>query len=108
MQILPVLTSVITTLLFNQTSFNERDGFGRLPRALLSAFIANYLLRQRSLLSCLGAIALCQIVFYPPFLFILAGILILRLWRWEGKATPSINHRLDYVFLRYWVGLSCY
>jgi hypothetical protein len=108
MQMLPVPTAgFLTTLLFNQTLSMRDDLVSSTPRAfiylLFIAFL--YYLLRRSLLPCLGAIALCGL-FYPPFLFILAGILILRLWRWEGKLPRLSNYRLDYVFCATGVGLS--
>jgi hypothetical protein len=108
MQILPLPTAgFITTLLFNQTLSMRDDLVSSTPRAfiylLFLAFL--YYLLRRSLLPCLGAIALCGL-FYPPFLFILDGILILRLWRWRGKLTCLSNNRLDYVFCVTGVGLS--
>lgn len=108
MQILPVPTAgFITTLLFNQTLSMRDDLVSSTPRAfiylLFIAFL--YYLLRRSLLPCLGAIALCGL-FYPPFLFILAGILIVRLWRWEGKLPRLSENRLDYVFSATGLGLS--
>lgn len=99
LQILPVPTAgFITTLLFNQNLSMRDDLASSTPRAFIYLFFIAFLyyLLQRSLLPCLGAIALSGL-FYPPLLFILAGILILRLWRWEGMHTLSKNH-LDYVF----------
>lgn len=108
MQIFPVPTAgFITTLLFNQTLSMRDDLVSSTPRAfiylLFIAFL--YYLLRRSLLPCLGAIALCGL-FYPPFLLILAGILILRLWRWEEKLPRLSHNRLDYVFGVTGVGLS--
>jgi len=106
-QILPVPTAgFITTLLLNQNLSMRDDLVSSTPRAfiylLFIAFL--YYLLRRSLLPCLGAIALSGL-FYPPLLFILAGILILRLWRWEGMH-PLSKNRLDYVFCATGLGLS--
>lgn len=100
MQILPIqAVGFITTLLFNQNLAMRDDLVSATPRAflylLLLAFL--YYLLRRSLLPCLGAIALAGL-FYPPLLFILAGILILRLWHWQGKLPRLSQNRQDYLF----------
>jgi hypothetical protein len=97
----------ITTLLLNQNLSLRDDLVSATPRSfiylLLIAFL--YYLVRRALLPCLGAIALMGL-FYPPFLLILAGILILNLWRWEGKLPSLSQNRLDYVFGVTGVGLA--
>ena len=107
-QIFPIpAAGFITTLLLNQNLSMRDDLVSATPRAfiylLFIAFL--YYLLRRSLLPCLGAIALCGL-FYPPFLFILAGILILRLWRFEEKLPRLSENRLDYVFCATGLGLS--
>jgi hypothetical protein len=77
------------------------------PRAFIYLFFLAFLyyLLRRSLLLCLSAIALLGL-FYPPFLFILAGILVLKLWRWERSRLRLSKNRLDYVFGATGLGLS--
>lgn len=106
MQIFPVSAAgFITTLLLNQNLSMRDDLVSSTPRAfiylLFIAFL--YYLLRRALIPCLSAIALCGL-FYPPFLFILAGILILRLWAFEGRHPPS--ERLNYVICATGLGLS--
>lgn len=108
MQILPVpALGFITTLLFTQNLAMRDDLVSATPRAfiylLLLAFL--YYLLRRSLLPCLGSIALAGL-FYPPLLFILAGILILRLWRWQGKLPRLSQNRQDYLFSITGLGLA--
>ncbi|MBW4638535.1 MAG: hypothetical protein KME05_09915 [Gloeocapsa sp. UFS-A4-WI-NPMV-4B04] len=108
MQILPVpAVGFITTLLFTQNLAMRDDLVSATPRAfiylLLLAFL--YYLLRRSLLPCLGAIAIAGL-FYPPLLFILAGILILRLWRWQGKLPRLSQNRQDYLFSMTGLGLA--
>lgn len=100
MQIFPVPTAgFISTLLLAQNLSMRDDLVSASPRSFIFVFFIAflyYLLRQ-SLLSCLGAIALVGL-FYPPFLLIIAGILILRLWNWKAKLPCLSNNRLDYLF----------
>lgn len=108
MQILPVpAVGFITTLLLTQNLAMRDDLVSATPRAflylLLLAFL--YYLLRRSLLLCLGAIALAGL-FYPPLLFILAGILILRMWRWQGNFPRLSQNRQDYLFSINGLGLA--
>ncbi|WP_202895759.1 hypothetical protein [Iningainema tapete] len=100
MQILPVpVCGFITTLLFNQNLLMRDDLVSATPRAfiyLLFLAFVYYLLRQ-NVLPCLIAIALTGL-FYPPLLFIIVGILILRLWHWQEKLPRLSQNRRDYVF----------
>ncbi|MFN6572619.1 hypothetical protein [Dendronalium sp. ChiSLP03b] len=100
MQIFPIpMAGFISTLLLAQNLSMRDDLVSATPRSFIFVFFIAflyYLLRQ-SLLLCLGAIALVGL-FYPPFLFIITGILIFRLWRWEGKLPYPSNNRRDYLF----------
>jgi hypothetical protein len=100
MQIFPVPTAAfISTLLLAQNLSMRDDLVSASPRSFIFVFFVAflyYLLRQ-NLIASLGAIALVGL-FYPPFLFIIAGILILRLWRWRGKLPHLSNNRGDYIF----------
>lgn len=100
MEIFPVpMAGFISTLLLAQNLSMRDDLVSATPRSFIFGFFLAflyYLLRQ-SLIPCLLTIALVGL-FYPPFLFIIAGILIFRLWRWEGKRPYLSQHRRDYVF----------
>ncbi|MBD2743497.1 hypothetical protein [Coleofasciculus sp. FACHB-1120] len=100
MEIFPVPTvGFISTLLLNQNLSMRDDLVSSTPRSFIYLFFLAFLyyLLRRSLFLCLGAIALAGL-FYPPLLFILAGILILRLWRWDGQRPLLSKNRLDYLF----------
>ncbi|MEP0854554.1 hypothetical protein [Trichocoleus sp. DQ-U1] len=100
MEIFPVPTAgFISTLLLNQNLSMRDDLVSSTPRSFIYLFFLAFLyyLLRRSLFLCLGAIALAGL-FYPPLLFILAGILILRLWRWDGQRLHLSKNRLDYLF----------
>jgi hypothetical protein len=108
MQILPVpLAAFVSTLLLNQCVWMKYDVSSGTPRAfafpLLLAF-AYYLLKRdaendfwKALLPCLGTIALLGL-FYPHLVFIAAGILILRLVRWQEGRLQLSRDRRDWGF----------
>jgi len=107
MQILPIpAAGFISSLLLNQSLWMQDEMIAANPRSfvypLFLAFL--YYLSRRSLLPCLMAIAL-QGVFYPPFLLIIAGVLILRLWRWKIKL-PQFDRRSDYLFCAAGLGVA--
>ena len=100
LQLLPVpLAGFIAALLLNQNLWMQ-DGFtSATPKAfiypLFLAFLYYFL--RRSLLPFLIAIALLGL-FYPSFIFICAGILVLQLWRWEQGRLRLKPNRSDYFF----------
>ncbi len=107
MQILPIPTaSFISTLLMNQSLWMKGDLLSSTPRAfvypLLAAFL--YYLLRRSLIPCFVVIVL-QGLFYPPFVLIIAGILILRLWRWRIGLSGFWN-RSHYLFCATGLGVA--
>lgn len=107
LEMLPVpAAGFITTLLLNQNLWLHDDLISGTARAfvypLFLAFL--YYLVRRSLLPCLIAIAL-QGLFYPQFVFIVVGILILRLGRWESGLHLSRN-RKDYLFCATGLGVA--
>ncbi len=98
MQILPVpLAGFIATLLLNQTLCMHDDLVSGCPRDFLYPLLLVFLyyLLRRSLWPCLVAIAL-QGLFYPLIPFISSGILLLRLWDWQGRHLS--RNRQDYLF----------
>lgn len=85
LQLLPVPSAAfISTLLLNQNLWLKDDVISGTARAfmypLFLAFL--YYLLQRSLFPFLVAIALLGL-FYPSGAIVSAGILFLRLWRWD-------------------------
>jgi hypothetical protein len=108
LQILPVpATGFIASLLLNQNLWMRDDLISATPVAfvypLFLAFL--YYLLRRSLLPCLVAIAL-QALFYPQCVFVCAGILILRLLRWEGSWLSFSQERTDYLFCAAGLGVA--
>lgn len=96
LQLLPVpLAGFISTLLLNQNLWLKDDIVSGTARAFMyPLFIAFlYYLLRRSLFPFLVAIALLGL-FYPSGVIISAGILFLRLWRWDGR----LKLRHDYLF----------
>lgn len=97
LQLLPVpIAGFIASLLLNQNMWLGDDLVSATPRAfvypLFVAFL--YYVLRRQTIPCLIAIALSGL-FYPPLLFLEAGVLFLRLWRWRGWL-PHISG--DYLF----------
>ncbi len=107
LEMLPVpIAGFISTLLLNQNLWLQDDLISGTARAFLyPLFLAFlYYLLRRSLFPCLVAIAL-QGLFYPQFVFIMAGILILRLWDWENGLRLS-GDRKDYLFCAIGLGVA--
>lgn len=100
MQILPIPAAGFASALLLNQSLWMKDGLASAtPRAfavpLLLAFA--YYLLKKSLLPCLVAIALLGLI-YPHNVFIAAGILILRLFRWQNGRLRLSDDRADYIF----------
>lgn len=84
-EIFPVpAAGFISTLLLNQSLWGGAVLITATPRAFEWLFFLAFLyyLLRRSWLPCLIAIAL-QGLFYPPVILVTAGILVLRIWRWD-------------------------
>ncbi|MGI0485383.1 hypothetical protein ACN4EK_08105 [Pantanalinema rosaneae CENA516] len=108
MELLPVpIAGFITTLLLNQNLW-MRDGYASAtPRTFLyPIFLAFlYYLLRRSVWGCLGAIAL-QILFYPAYGLVAAGLLPLRLVRWQAGKFHWSSDRRDYQICIAGLGLT--
>jgi hypothetical protein len=107
LQILPVpFAGFAAAMLLNQTLWMKDGLASATPRAfacpLLLAF-AYYLLR-RALIPCLVAIALLGLI-YPHNVFIVAGILILRLFRWQDQRLVFSPDSRDYRFCAIGLGV---
>lgn len=100
LQILPVpAAGFIFTLLLNYMLWGGGILITATSRAFFWPFFFAFLyyLLRRSLFPCLIAIAL-QGLFYPPSELITSGILILRLFRWEGGLPRLSLDRNNYLF----------
>lgn len=107
-QLFPVpVAGFIASLLFNQSLWLKDDVISATPRAfaypLLLAFL--YYLTKRSLLPCLGAIALLGI-FYPQCVFLCAGMLFLQIFKWQGMGFSFSRNLDDYYFCIMGLGVS--
>jgi hypothetical protein len=85
LQILPMpFAGFLTALLLNQMLWSHDDLASATPRSfmplLFLAFL--YYLLQRRLWPCLTTIVL-EGLFYPQYVLVFAGILVLRPWRWR-------------------------
>jgi hypothetical protein len=99
LQILPLPAAGFTaTLLLNQIIWMKDDLVSATPRAfaypLFCAFL--YYLLRRSLLGSAVAIALLGL-FYPHYVLVSAGILILRLGDWENGRFRLSQNKSDYL-----------
>lgn len=100
LEILPVpMTGFMASLLLNQHMWMTDDLASTTPRAFIyPIFLAFlYYLSRRSLLPCLGAIALIGLC-YPPYALVAAGILVLRLLGWENGRLCLSRDRTNYLF----------
>ena len=108
LQILPVpLAGFIATLLLNENLWMKDDLASATPRAFVYPLFLPFLyyLSRRSLVPTLVAIAL-QGLFYPQIVFVSAGILILRLLRWEKGRIRFSPDRSDYLFCLIGLGVA--
>ncbi|HEY9615213.1 MAG TPA: hypothetical protein V6C64_00125 [Microcoleaceae cyanobacterium] len=107
-ELIPIpIAGFITTLLLNQNLW-MRDGYvSATPRAFLyPIFLAFlYYLLRRSLWGCLGMIAL-QILFYPAYGLVAAGLLPLRLVQWQSGKLRWSSDRRDYYICGAGLGLT--
>ncbi len=98
----------ITSLLLNQSLWFRDDLASATPRAfvypLFLAFL--YYLLRRSFLPCLVVIAL-QGLFYPPLVFISAGILFVQLWDWQRWPPQIEQNRSHFLLCAAGLGVAC-
>jgi hypothetical protein len=99
LQLLPIpAMGFMAALMLNQNLWLQDDlGSGTARAFVYPIFMAFlYYLLRRSLLPCLVTIALAGLI-YPQFVFIVCGVLILRLVKWEGRLRWS-GDRQNYLF----------
>ncbi|MEO1376301.1 MAG: hypothetical protein AAFW70_18755 [Cyanobacteria bacterium J06635_10] len=107
-QILPLpITAFMATLMFNQNTWMKDDLISATPRAFLyPLFVAFlYYLCRKSLFPCLFTIVLIGL-FYPQYVFICAGILVVRLWNWHGGKFRFSQQKHDYIFCGIGLGVA--
>ena len=114
LQIIPLpFSGFLATLIFNQNIWGKDDLVSATPRAFTYLFFLAFLyyLLRKSLLPSLAAIVLLGI-FYPQYVFICSGILILRLLDWDGifnwnnKYFRSSQQKHDYLFCAAGLGVA--
>ena len=101
LELLPVpIAGFTASLLLNQNLWTTYTLVSGTPRAFVYPIVLAFLfyLLRRSLFPCLGAIALLGL-FYPQYVLICAGILILQMGDWEGGRWCLSGNRRDY-----WLG----
>ncbi|MBO0348430.1 hypothetical protein J0895_04785 [Phormidium pseudopriestleyi FRX01] len=100
LQLFPVpLAGFISSVLLNQSLWMKFDVVSATPRAFLyPIFVAflYYLSRNQLVGSCV-AIALLGL-FYPQYVFIGSGILLLRLVSWQSRRISLSRNWRDYLF----------
>lgn len=110
LQLFPIpAAGFVSTLLLNHSLWLKDDLVSGTARAFLYplflAFV--YYLLRRSLLPCLVALAL-QGLFYPSVMLISAGVLFVRLWRWEQGKLRLSRDRQDYLFCATGLGVTLF
>ena len=108
LQIIPLpFTGFLTTLMLNQNLWIKDDLVSATPRAFTYLFFLAFLyyLLRKSLLPSLVAIVLLGL-FYPQYVFICAGILILRLWDWSAGHFRFSQQKHDYLFCAVGLGVA--
>jgi hypothetical protein len=105
---LPVpMTGFIASLLLNQSMWMTDDLASATPRAFLYPLFLGFLyyLLRVSLLPCLLTIILIGL-FYPQYVFITSGILILRLLCWKNGSFRLSTDRNNYLFCGTGLGVA--
>lgn len=107
-EILPVpIAGFTASLLLNQNLWMKDDLISATPRGFLyPIFLAFlYYLLRRSLRLCLVSIALIGL-FYPQYIFIAVGVLLLRLLRWRDGRLRFSDDQRDYRFCALGIGVA--
>jgi hypothetical protein len=100
LEMFPVpMTGFIATLLLNQSMWMTDDLASGTPRAFLYPLFLGFLyyLLRVSLLPCLANVALIGL-FYPQYVFIASGLLIIRLLHWQDGRLGLSTDRNNYLF----------
>ncbi|NEP40581.1 MAG: hypothetical protein F6K35_15610 [Okeania sp. SIO2H7] len=108
LEMLPIpMTAFIAALVTNQAMWMKDDIASATPRAfvypLFMAFL--YYLLKRNLLGVGIAIALTGL-FYPQYVFVASGILILRLVSWENGKFKLTSNQQDKIFCGVGLGVA--
>ncbi|NET03255.1 MAG: hypothetical protein F6K16_00670 [Symploca sp. SIO2B6] len=107
LEILPVpAAGFIASMLLNQSLLMKPELVSATPRAFLYPLFLGFLyyLLQRKLFPCMLAIALLA-MFYPQCALVGVGILVLRLFQWQGGGLRFSQNRRNYLFCAAGVGV---
>ncbi len=107
LQIIPLpITAFMATLMFNQNIWRKDDLISATPRAFIYAIFLAFLfyLCRKSLFPCLVTIVFLGF-FYPQYIFICAGILIIRLCDFSNGIRFS-QQKHDYIFCAAGLGVA--
>lgn len=99
LQIIPLpITAFMATLMFNQNIWRKDDLVSATPRAFIYPLFLAFLfyLCRKSLFPCLVTIIFLGF-FYPQYVLICAGILVIRLWDFSNGIRFS-QQKHDYIF----------
>ena len=96
-----------TSLLLNQILWMKDDIISGTPRAFVYPFLLAFLyyFSRRSLFPCCLAIAFLGI-FYPQYVFVASGLLVLQLVKWQGFKPYLSRKRKDYYFCFIGLGVA--
>ncbi len=96
-----------TSLLLNQILWMKDDIISGTPRAFVYPFFLAFLyyFSRRSLIPCCFAIAFLGI-FYPQYVFVATGLLILQLVKWQDFKPYLSRTRKDYYFCFIGLGVA--
>lgn len=100
LQLLPIpLAGFLTSLLIQQVIWTHDDVASATPRAFLAPIFVAFLyyLSKRQLLPCLVTIVL-QGLFYPQYVFVMTGMVLLQLVQWDQGKLQISRSRQDYWF----------
>jgi len=95
LQLLPIpMTGAIAALLTNQVIWSHDDLASASPRAFMLPLFLGFLygLVQRRIWVCGGLMALMGL-FYPQFVFVCAGLLVVRLGEWRHGRLSVVGDR---------------
>ncbi len=108
LQIIPLpITAFMATLMFNQNIWRKDDLVSATPRAFIYPLFLAFLfyLCRKSLFPCLITIVLLGF-FYPQYVLICAGILVIRLWDLPSGKFRFSQQKHNYIFCAAGLGVA--
>ncbi len=108
LQIIPLpITAFMATLMFNQNIWRKDDLVSATPRAFIYPLFLAFLFYfcRKSLFPCLVTIIFLGF-FYPQYVFICAGILVIRLWDLRSGKFDFSQQKHNYIFCAAGLGVA--